>query len=130
MFNLTGNAIKFSDHGVIKVEISLLEQTEHTATLRFSVSDTGIGISLDKQAQIFAAFTQADASTTRRFGGSGLGLSICRHLVEQMGGEIGVISEPGRGSEFWFSIPFAWSANAELYAPEMMTLNALNVDEH
>ncbi|EJL90868.1 signal transduction histidine kinase [Herbaspirillum sp. CF444] len=130
LINLTGNAIKFSDHGVVKVEISLLEQTEHTATLRFSVSDTGIGISLDKQSQIFAAFTQADASTTRRFGGSGLGLSICRHLVEQMGGEIGVISEPGRGSEFWFSIPFEWSANSEFSAPEMMTLNALIVDDN
>jgi len=130
LINLTGNAIKFSEHGVIKVDISLLEHKGSVATLRFAVSDAGIGIPLDKQAHIFTAFTQADASTTRRFGGSGLGLSICRHLVQQMGGEIGVISAPGCGSEFWFSIPFEWSASSEYASPETIALNALIVDDN
>ena len=130
LINLTGNAIKFSDHGVIKVDISLLEHKDQLATLRFAVSDTGIGIPIDKQAQIFAPFAQADASTTRRFGGSGLGFSICEHLVQLMGGKIGVISEPGRGSEFWFTIPFEWSPNSAYPVLEMITLNALIVDDH
>eukprot|EP01037_Dinobryon_pediforme_P024403 gene24403-26190_t len=130
LINLTGNAIKFSEHGVVKVEISLLEHKGQVATLRFAVRDAGIGIAIDKQAHIFTAFTQADASTTRRFGGSGLGLSICRHLVQQMGGEIGVISAPGCGSEFWFTIPFEWTASSEYASPEMITLNALIVDDN
>ncbi|MFI4941140.1 MAG: response regulator, partial [Burkholderiales bacterium] len=130
LINLTSNAIKFSDHGAIKVGISLLAQDDQVATLRFSVSDSGIGIPIDKQTQIFAAFSQADASTTRRFGGTGLGLTICRHLVNKMGGEIGVISEPGRGSEFWFTVPFDWCESPEYAPPEMATLDALIVDDN
>jgi DNA-binding response OmpR family regulator len=130
LINLTSNAIKFSDHGVIKVGINLLARDEQIATLRFSVSDTGIGIPIDKQAQIFAAFSQADASTTRHFGGTGLGLTICRHLVNKMGGEIGVISEPGLGSEFWFTIPFEWREISEYAPPEMVALDALIVDDN
>jgi DNA-binding response OmpR family regulator len=122
LINLTGNAIKFAEHGAIQVGIQLLSQTENTATLRFSVIDSGIGIPLDKQSLIFAAFSQADTSTTRRFGGSGLGLTICRHLVNKMGGEIGVISEPGKGSEFWFTVPLERSATAEFAPAEMVTL--------
>lgn len=129
LINLTGNAIKFTDKGMVMVSISLLARDEKSAKLRFSVKDSGIGIPLEKQAQIFAAFAQADISTTRRFGGTGLGLTICRHLVTKMGGEIGVISEPGKGSEFWFTIPFELSTNTQYATPDMATLDVLIVDD-
>ncbi len=130
LINLTANAIKFTDRGSIMVGISLLSRDNKVANLRFSVKDTGIGIPMDKQEQIFAPFAQADISTTRRFGGTGLGLSICRYLVERMGGEIGVISEPGRGSEFWFTIPFELDARSEYGPTEMTALDVLIVDDN
>jgi signal transduction histidine kinase/CheY-like chemotaxis protein len=129
LINLTGNAIKFTDRGAVKVGITLMSQDEHTVTLRFAVCDTGIGIPFEQQAQIFSAFSQADASTTRRFGGTGLGLTICRHLVSQMGGEIGVISAPGRGSEFWFTVPLDWHNGDEYAPPELAHLDVLIADD-
>ncbi len=129
LINLTGNAIKFTERGSISVTIGLLAQDEKIAKLRFAVRDSGIGIPLDKQAQIFAPFSQADVSTTRRFGGTGLGLTICRHLVGNMGGEIGVISAFGKGSEFWFTVPFEWSANQGYATPEMAALEVLIADD-
>ncbi len=129
LINLTGNAIKFTDHGVIKVSISLLARDGKTVILRFAVSDSGIGIPPEKQAHIFTAFSQADTSTTRRFGGTGLGLTICRHLVSKMGGEIGVISEPGKGSEFWFTVPFDWRAMTECAPVELTGLDILIADD-
>jgi DNA-binding response OmpR family regulator/HPt (histidine-containing phosphotransfer) domain-containing protein len=130
LINLTGNAIKFSEHGAIQVGIQLVAQTEKVATLRFSVKDAGIGIPQEKQALIFAAFSQADTSTTRRFGGTGLGLTICRHLVNKMGGEIGVNSEQDKGSEFWFTVPIEWSSTAEFAPAEMVMLDVLVVDDN
>jgi len=129
LINLAGNAIKFTDHGSVVLNIELISRNDKIVTLRFSVKDSGIGIPIEKQAQIFSAFSQADISTTRRFGGTGLGLTICRHLVTKMGGEIGVISEPDRGSEFWFTIPFEWEATTEYSAPNMATLDVLIVDD-
>ena len=96
LFNLVNNAIKFTQSGGITVKASAGERSGKRLRLRFEVSDTGIGVPYDKQATIFEAFTQADSSTNRRYGGTGLGLSISKRLVDVMGGEIGVVSEPGR----------------------------------
>ncbi|RLB85727.1 MAG: hybrid sensor histidine kinase/response regulator [Deltaproteobacteria bacterium] len=101
--NLVGNAIKFTAQGELVLHVSLQEEDADHATLHFAVKDTGIGIPRDKLGSIFDAFTQADGSTTRRFGGTGLGLTISMQLVEKMGGHIGVESEEGKGSTFWFT---------------------------
>jgi PAS domain S-box-containing protein len=108
--NLTGNAIKFTEHGEVVVAVAAEVDGQGREMLHFRVSDTGIGIPLDKQCFIFDAFTQADGSTTRRFGGTGLGLAISARLTEMMGGQIAVESEPGRGSTFHFTIPLERAA--------------------
>ena len=102
--NLISNAIKFSTRGVIRVEAEEIAHDGSTSCLEFSVADSGIGIPLDKQALLFMPFSQADSSTTREYGGTGLGLSIVRSLANMMGGEVGVQSEPGKGSRFWFRV--------------------------
>ena len=106
ILNLVGNAIKFTHAGEVMIDVGLERMTADEATLRFSISDTGIGIAPDKQWAIFGAFVQADASTTRRYGGSGLGLTISAQLVEMMGGRIWVESEPDKGSRFQFIARF------------------------
>jgi PAS domain S-box-containing protein len=103
LLNLANNAIKFTTAGKIKIRASVLRETVDSLTLRFSVTDTGIGIEPEAQARLFRIFEQADNSTTRRFGGTGLGLAITRRLAELMGGEAGVDSQPDRGSNFWFT---------------------------
>jgi PAS domain S-box-containing protein len=102
--NLVGNAIKFTPAGEVVIQTTLLQDNEHQVQLRFSVRDTGIGIAKDKQNLLFDKFTQVDASTTRQYGGTGLGLAICKQLVERMQGEIGVHSNQGQGSDFWFTV--------------------------
>ncbi len=130
LVNLTGNAIKFTERGIVHVLITVTDDQADIVTLRFAIVDTGIGIPPDKQQQLFQPFTQADTSTTRRFGGSGLGLAISRRLVGLMGGQIGLNSEFGQGSEFWFTLSFKREAESNLSAPEMAALDVLIADDN
>jgi PAS domain S-box-containing protein len=113
--NLTGNAIKFTSIGEVTIRISIADRNENDVLLHISVCDTGIGIPADKIGLLFDKFSQVDASITRQYGGTGLGLAISKQLAELMGGETGVISEEGKGSEFWFTARFGTqSRNAKI----------------
>ena len=135
LLNLIGNAIKFTDQGGVWLEASLGELNEDEALLRFEVRDTGIGISEAASEKLFDKFTQADSSTTRKFGGTGLGLAICKELSGLMGGEIGVDSEPGKGSCFWFTVRLgrqksAGEGNFAKVAAEVKDRRVLVVDDN
>jgi two-component system sensor histidine kinase/response regulator len=134
LVNLVGNAIKFTNAGDVIVEVAVGSVTEREAALHFTVSDTGIGIPADKQWQIFGPFVQADTSTTRQFGGTGLGLTISAQLVEMMGGRIWVTSETGRGSQFRFVAHFDLQSQAGPVpapsAPNLHDLRVLIVDDN
>ncbi|GGF63963.1 response regulator [Alteromonas lipolytica] len=130
--NLISNAIKFTEQGEIVLRVEVTHQEDNQATLTFSVKDTGIGLSEQQQSRLFESFSQADSSTTRKFGGTGLGLAICKKLVTAMQGCIGVSSETGRGSEFFFSIPFERTATVAQAKNEISLLRgkrALIVDD-
>ncbi len=133
--NIIGNAIKFTEHGEVVVRATVEEQTAETLLLHFSVTDTGIGIPVEKQRTIFESFTQADGSTTRKYGGTGLGLTITRQLVEMMQGTIWVESNVGEGSTFHFTIQLKKQANDKPHLPipqavDLQGLPVLVVDDN
>jgi CheY-like chemotaxis protein/HPt (histidine-containing phosphotransfer) domain-containing protein len=111
--NLTHNAIKFTEEGEIVISVKVISKEEKNVRLKFSVKDTGVGLSEEQIGKLFQSFSQADDSTTRKYGGTGLGLSICKLLVEIMGGEIWVESEPGKGSSFIFAVRFGIQVKRE-----------------
>jgi len=121
ILNLCGNSIKFTQEGSVKIIVDLIKKDEKKATVKFLVQDTGIGITKDRQDQIFESFTQADEQTTRQFGGTGLGLTITKQLIKLMGGDIEVKSQLGEGSNFFFSLDFEIS-NETTNTPENYTL--------
>ncbi len=123
--NLAGNAIKFTQSGAVVISVVGTAQTDSTITLRFEVTDTGVGISEEAQTRVFDEFSQADGSTTRKHGGSGLGLAISRQLVEMMGGNIELKSALGKGSTFWFECQFEKQQGAPAIAAHEIPLGAL-----
>ena len=131
LINLLGNAVKFTPSGWVRLKAALQSQDRQQLLVRFEVQDTGVGIPADRIGRLFQAFEQADVSTTRRFGGTGLGLALCRHLVQLMGGELGVHSLPDQGSCFWFTVRLTPARQAgETAAPIALAgLRALLVDD-
>lgn len=135
LLNLMSNAVKFTKHGSIGIISTIDSRSDNRVTIGFQVKDTGIGIPRDVQKNLFTPFTQADSSTTRRYGGTGLGLSICKELVHIMNGDIGVDSENGKGSTFWFSCRFEVGKNSDLpldtqrtYRPADTPLEPMNLN--
>ena len=133
LLNLVGNAVKFTDEGEVSVDVSVSERSDHDVLLRCTVRDTGIGIPEEKRWEIFGAFVQADASTTRRYGGTGLGLTISTQLVEMMGGRMWLESEPGKGSQFHFVVRLAVQDSGDTTSSpafDLRALRALVVDDN
>ncbi|MBU1664624.1 MAG: PAS domain S-box protein [Gammaproteobacteria bacterium] len=126
LVNYLSNALKFTEHGGITLTGQVLEETAAGYLLRFEVSDTGIGMSAEQRARLFAAFEQVDSSTTRKYGGTGLGLTITRRIAEMMGGEVGVDSTPGEGSRFWMTARLGKAEAAAIEAtPPLENVEAL-----
>lgn len=135
VLNLVGNAIKFTERGEVAVSAKVVSREPDRCTVQFTVADTGIGIPPDRQALIFSPFVQADASTTRRYGGTGLGLTISKRLVSMMNGQLWLESEPGKGSRFHFTVSFAAVAPPQRPSisqpvPELRDVRVLIVDDN
>jgi signal transduction histidine kinase/DNA-binding response OmpR family regulator len=134
LVNLGNNAVKFTEQGEVVISVHVLEQTRDSVKLQFSVRDTGIGMSVEQKAGLFKAFSQADASTTRKFGGTGLGLTISKRLVDAMGGQINVHSKPDMGSDFQFEVELGWSESEQVLPRadelELDDLRVLVVDDN
>ena len=116
LINYASNAVKFTEQGSIVIRVSQVEEGEQDFLVRFEVEDTGIGLTAEQIGKLFQSFSQADTSTTRKYGGTGLGLAISKRFAELMGGEVGVESEPGQGSTFFFT---ARLGRGEAQAPEL-----------
>lgn len=129
LINLLSNAIKFTDRGFVEVSAAIDRVQGDAVVLRFSVRDSGIGISEEQRAVIFEAFRQADSSTTRRYGGTGLGLAICQRLVRLMGGELSVQSQPGQGSTFTFTTSLTRSTAGLSPRPSESSLVIANLNK-
>jgi signal transduction histidine kinase/CheY-like chemotaxis protein len=129
LLNLAGNALKFTHEGGVTVRVSASPSTPGQVLLRVDIADTGIGISPEAQARLFVPFSQADTSTTRRYGGTGLGLVVCKRLTEAMGGEIGVESAPGRGSTFWFTLAIGVGKAAASSVAALRSRRVLVIDD-
>ncbi len=132
LLNLLGNAIKFTERGEVRISAEPMSVGSRAVVVRFRVRDTGIGIAEAAQSQLFEAFRQADGSTTRKYGGTGLGLTISRRLTELMGGQIGLVSELGQGSEFWFTVRFkpALQTAPDEALQRLGRLRILVIDDH
>jgi two-component system sensor histidine kinase RpfC len=129
LINLLANAIKFTQHGGVHVRITLINVERYITTVRCEVIDTGVGMSQDAMTKIFDPFVQGDQSTTREYGGTGLGTTIAKQLIELMNGRMGVSSDPGQGSTFWFEVPFPTQELAEI-EPPLKEINVLLVGLH
>ena len=127
LLNLVGNAVKFTDEGEVVLQVTAEELAGDSASIRFQVHDTGLGMTESTIRSLFQSFSQADASTTRRFGGTGLGLAIVKQLVELMGGTLGVASTPGEGSDFWFILPLGLDSATSSPPAAPTTLQGLSV---
>ncbi|MBF0289875.1 MAG: response regulator [SAR324 cluster bacterium] len=135
LINLGNNAVKFTDEGEIVVIVNVQEVNEDSAILHFAVKDSGIGMTPEQQAKLFKSFSQADSSTTRKYGGTGLGLTISKHLIEMMGGEVWLESESGVGSNFRFTVKFGvqsgkLESRVKPTLPELQGLRVLAVDDN
>jgi two-component system sensor histidine kinase/response regulator len=133
LINFASNAVKFTDTGEVSLEARVLAEDSSEVRLRFAVTDTGIGLTDEQISRLFRSFEQGDSSTTRTYGGTGLGLAIVKRLAELMGGEVGVESTQGKGSTFWFSVPFGRSTRRKrqlLPAPDLRGRRVLVVDDN
>ncbi|MFW9620566.1 MAG: response regulator [Macromonas sp.] len=133
LINYCNNAVKFTEHGEITIHIEKMEESNRDVLLRFTVSDTGIGLSPEQMGRLFQSFQQADTSTTRKYGGTGLGLAISKNLAELMGGQVGVSSELGHGSQFWFTARVGKSRElhrALLPRPDLRGQRVLVIDDN
>ena len=127
--NLVANAIKFTDKGTVHMSLSHQQINATTVKVRCTVKDTGIGISAQAQPKLFKAFSQADVSMARRYGGTGLGLVIAQQLAQLMGGHVGFRSQEGQGSQFWFEVQGAWMPSASQPSSELQSVQALEPDK-